>query len=78
GGYSLLRIGGEQRYAVLSKLCFYDLRGNLPVGKVVSTRLARAPAIFYRVQDNELYCMLRWSFADYGWKALLAAGGEYG
>ncbi|HPQ96018.1 MAG: hypothetical protein KDI44_08590 [Thiothrix sp.] len=77
GGYSLLRIGGGQRYAVLSKLCFYDLKGNLPVGKVVSTALAKAPAIFYRVQEDELYCLLRGSFADYGWKILLTASAEF-
>ncbi len=77
GGYSLLKIAGSQYQEMLSKLTFYDLRGNLPVGKVVSTLMTKAPAIFYRTEEDALMCMVRWSFADYAWKILLKAGEEY-
>ncbi len=77
GGYSLLKIAGSQYQEMLSKLTFYDLRGNLPVGKVVSTLMTKAPVIFYRTEEDALMCMVRWSFADYAWKILLKAGEEY-
>ena len=77
GGYSLLRISGSQYQDMLSKLTFYDLRGNMPVGKVVSTLMTKTPVIFYRTDEDSLMCMVRWSFADYAWKLLLNAAEEY-
>ncbi len=78
GAYSLLKIAGTQRYDMLAKLCLYDLRGQLPVGKVVSTVLVKSPAIFYRVDEDSLLWMVRWSFADYAWKVVVHASGEFG
>lgn len=77
GGYSLLNISGAQYQEMLSKLTFYDLRGNLPVGKVVSTLMTKAPVIFYRTEEDSLMCMVRWSFADYAGKLLVKAAEEY-
>ena len=78
GAYSLLKISGTHRYDLLAKLCIYDLEGNLPVGKVVSTQLAKSPALFYRLEDESLMWMVRWSFADYAWRAVVHAAGEFG
>ncbi len=77
GGYSLLKISGMQYQDMLSKLTFYDVRGNLPVGKVVSTLMTKTPVIFYRTENNALMCMVRWSFADYAWKLMVKAAEEY-
>ncbi|MEZ5535783.1 MAG: sarcosine oxidase subunit gamma family protein [Thiolinea sp.] len=77
GGYSLLNIAGSEYQELLSKLTFYDLRGNLPVGKVVSTLMTKAPVIFYRTAEDSLMCMVRWSFADYAWKIMVKAAEEY-
>ena len=77
GGYALLHISGSQYQEMLSKLSFYDLHGNLPTGKVVSTMLSKSPVIFYRVDQESLFCMLRWSFADYALKIILAASEEF-
>ncbi|MEZ5477574.1 MAG: sarcosine oxidase subunit gamma family protein [Thiolinea sp.] len=77
GAYSLLKLSGEHALDLLSKLTFYDVRGKLPVGKVVSTQMSKAPVIFYRLDDDALMLMLRWSFADYAWKIMHIAAEEY-
>lgn len=77
GGYSLLKISGSHYQDMMSKLTFYDLRGNMPVGKVVSTLMTKTPVIFYRTDEDALMCMVRWSFADYAWKIMVKAAEEY-
>lgn len=77
GAYSLLNISGSDYQELLSKLTFYDLRGDLPTGKVVSTLMTKAPTIFYRTDEGSLLCMVRWSFADYAWKLIMKAAEEY-
>lgn len=77
GGYSLLKVSGEQRYEVLRKLCFYDLERELPIGKVVSTLAAKAPAVFYRVEADSFMWLVRWSFATHVWRSLLKASAEF-
>lgn len=77
GGYSLLKISGSHYQDMMSKLTFYDLRGNMPVGKVVSTLMTKTPVIFYRTDEEALMCMVRWSFADYTWKIMVKAAEEY-
>lgn len=77
GAYSLLKITGTHYVDMLSKLTFYDIRHNLPVGKVVSTLMTKSPAIFYRLDSDSIYCMIRWSFADYAQKMLIKAGEEF-
>jgi len=73
GGYSLLKFSGSQYPELMAKLCLYDLKRNFPKGKVISTFLGKAPAILYRVDDDSLMCMVRWSFAAYAWQALTHA-----
>ncbi len=77
GAYSLLEISGTHYQDMLSKLTFYDIRNNLPAGKVVSTLMTKSPVIFYRLEDDSIRCMLRWSFADYALKIMGKAAEEY-
>ena len=77
GAYSLLELSGTHLRDMLSKLTFYDIRNNLPAGKVVSTLMTKSPVIFYRLNDDSLRCMLRWSFADYALKIMGKAAEEY-
>lgn len=77
GAYSLLEITGTNYEDMLSKLTFYDIRNNLPAGKVVSTLMTKSPVIFYRLEDDSIRCMLRWSFADYALKIMGKAAEEY-
>lgn len=77
GGYSLLKLSGQHYLDMLSKLTFYDVRNNLPAGKVVSTLMTKSPAIFYRLDENSVMLMVRWSFADYAWKMMCVASEEY-
>lgn len=77
GAYSLLEITGAQYEDMLSKLTFYDTRNNLPVGKVVSTLMTKSPVIFYRLADDSIRCMLRWSFGDYALKIMGKTAEEY-
>lgn len=77
GAYSLLELSGAHYPDMLSKLTFYDIRNNLPAGKAVSTLMTKSPVIFYRLSDDSLYCMLRWSFADYALKIMGKAAEEY-
>ncbi len=73
GAYALLKFSGRQYQDLLAKLCLYDLRHELLVGKVVSSLLGKTGAIFYRLDDTSLLCMVRWSFAAYAWRALVTA-----
>lgn len=77
GGYSLLKLSGEQVYAVLAKNCVYDCSRFLSDGKVVSTLLAKAGAIIYRIDADYVYLMVRWSFADYVFKVLDESSREF-
>lgn len=77
GGYSLLKLSGEQRYEVLAKNCVYDLAQNLTEGKVVSTLFSKAAAVFYQLDAQHVYLMVRWSFADYAFKVLAVSSKEF-
>ncbi len=78
GGYSCLQLAGSQVLAVLQKLCAYDL-GNtaFPSGRVLSSHLAKAPVIIHRPDPHSLQLLIRFSFADYGWRVLSVAASEY-
>ena len=77
GGYSLLKLSGEQRYAVLAKNCVYDCSKFLTEGKVVSTLFSKASAVIYRLDANHVYLMVRWSFADYAFNVLEVSSREF-
>ena len=77
GGYSLLKLSGEQRYAVLAKNCVYDCSKFLTEGKVISTLFSKASAVIYRIDPNNVYLMVRWSFADYAFQVLATSSKEF-
>jgi len=78
GGYACVQLSGSRALDVLKKLCAYDL-GNeaFPVGRVLSTHLAKAPVIIHRADSEYLQLLIRFSFADYAGRALSAAAEEY-
>ena len=87
GGFSYLELGGSALHKVLAKTCAYDCsKENLPLGKVVSTLIGKAPVIIFRHKNNEadtatgeagISLLIRFSFADYVWRLLEDAAGEY-
>ncbi len=87
GGFSYLELGGSALHKVLAKTCAYDCSTeNLPTGKVVSTLIGKAPVIIFRHKNNKadtatgeagVSLLIRFSFADYVWRLLEDAAGEY-
>ncbi len=78
GGQTLLRLAGPKARLVLMKSCPYDMHDrNFPVGKVVTTVLAKSQATVHRIGDEEWALVVRRSFADYVWRWLMDAGKEY-
>lgn len=78
GGQTLLRLSGPQARMVLMKSCPYDVHDrNFPVGKIVTTVLAKSQATIHRVGDEDWELVVRRSFADYVWRWLVDAGQEY-
>ena len=87
GGFSYLELGGSALHKVLAKTCAYDCsKENLPPGKVVSTLIGKAPVIMFRHKNNVadtatgeagISLLIRFSFADYVWRLLEDAAGEY-
>lgn len=77
GGYSLLKLSGEHVYEVLAKNCVYDCSKFLTEGKVISTLFSKASAVIYRIDANNVYLMVRWSFADYAFNVLAASSQEF-
>ena len=87
GGFSYLELGGSALHKVLAKTCAYDCsKENLPLGKVVSTLIGKAPVIIFRHKNNVadtatgelgISLLIRFSFADYVWRLLEDAAGEY-
>ncbi|WP_298610798.1 sarcosine oxidase subunit gamma [uncultured Thiothrix sp.] len=77
GGYSLLKLSGEHVYEVLAKNCVYDCSKFLSEGKVISTLFSKAAAVIYRIDANNVYLMVRWSFADYVFQALAISSREF-
>ena len=87
GGFSYLELGGSALHKVLAKTCAYDCnKENLPPGKVVSTLIGKAPVIIFRHKNDVadtatgragISLLIRFSFADYVWRLLEDAAGEY-
>ena len=87
GGFSYLELGGSALHKVLAKTCAYDCsKENLPLGKVVSTLIGKAPIIIFRHKNNvadtatgehDISLLIRFSFADYVLRLLEDAAGEY-
>jgi len=79
GGQTILNLSGVHAQDVLKKSTGYDVHErNFPVGKVVTTTLAKSQAIIMRTEENEWQLIIRRSFSDYLWNWLMIAADEYG
>lgn len=79
GGQTLVRLAGTEARSVLMKSAPYDVHDrNFPIGKVVNTVFAKSQATIRRVGQDDWELVVRRSFADYIWRWLLDASGEYG
>ena len=78
GGYSVMRLSGEDARNVLKKSTVYDVSlENFAPGKVVNTTLAKAQVTLRALPDDAFELIIRRSFADYVWLWLQRAGREY-
>jgi len=79
GGYTVLRIRGENAQDVMMKSTVYDVHPvNFPAGKVVNTVMAKAQVTITSLGSNDFELIVRRSFADYVWTWLQVASREYG
>lgn len=70
GTYSFCQLGGSHLYYVLSQGVYYDFENQLPQGKVISSLLAKAPSIFFRVEHKSIHWLCRNSFIVYAYHFL--------
>lgn len=78
GGQTLFRLSGDDAIMVLKKSCGYDVEGELPVGKSVTTHFSKVTVLLHRQDTNAYLMTVRRSFADYAWRWLEDAAQEYG
>jgi sarcosine oxidase subunit gamma len=79
GGSTVFDVSGDHVVDMLKKSIPVDLHiREFPVGKVVSTILAKSGAIICRLGDNHFELVVRRSFADYLWLWIQDASREYG
>lgn len=79
GGQTLLELHGRNAIDVLMKSTVYDVDPrHFPIGKGVTSTLAKATALIRRVDEQRWELVIRRSFADYCLRWLLDAGEEYG
>jgi sarcosine oxidase subunit gamma len=79
GGQTVLQLSGESTRAVLMKLTSYDVHDrNFPVGKVVTTVIAKTQAVIRRTGIDSWELVVRRSFCDYVWLWLRDACSEFG
>lgn len=79
GGQTQIRLAGSAAEQVLQKSLPYAISdAHFPVGKVVSTALAKTQATVRRIAAGEWELTVRRSFADYAWRWLTDASREYG
>jgi|GEM_PF-30120 len=79
GGQTLIRLAGPDAVMVLKKSCPYDLQErNFPIGKVVTTVLAKTQATLCKIAADQWELVVRRSFSDYAWRWLIDASTEYG
>lgn len=79
GGFTVMRLSGENANALLKKSTAYDVHpSNFPAGKVVNTVLAKAQVTLRCVADDEYELIVRRSFADYLWHWIQVSSVEYG
>ena len=79
GAQTVLELSGPNACDVLKKSAGYDFHPrNFPVGKGISTTLAKSTAVVRRVGEAQWELIIRRSFADYLYRWLLDASEEYG
>ncbi|TXH39652.1 MAG: sarcosine oxidase subunit gamma family protein [Burkholderiaceae bacterium] len=79
GAQTMLELSGPNALDVLKKSAGYDFHPrNFPVGKGISTTLAKSTAVVRRVGEAQWELIIRRSFADYLYRWLLDASEEYG
>ena len=78
GGQTVLTLSGPAARQVIRKSTPYDVHDrNFPVGKVVTTVFAKSQAVIRRTGEQSWELIVRRSFADYIWRWLLDACGEF-
>lgn len=77
GGQTVLKLTGPDAEMVLRKSCGYDIKGNLPIGKTITTRLAKTSVVVHSMAPQTYLLIVRRSFADYVWRWLEEAAQEY-
>jgi sarcosine oxidase subunit gamma len=79
GGLTTLMVSGEHAVDVMKKSVSMDFHLSVfPVGKVVSTVMAKSSATIRRTAEDSFELTIRRSFADYLWLWLQDASREYG
>lgn len=79
GAQTLLELSGPDARQVLMKSAGYDFHpSSFPVGKGISTTLAKSTAMIRRTGDTQWELIIRRSFADYLYRWLLDASEEFG
>ncbi|WP_305857340.1 sarcosine oxidase subunit gamma [Balneatrix alpica] len=79
GGQTVLELSGPDARKVLQKSTCYDVHPrNLPVGKTVTTTLAKTQMQLTRTAEDVYELVIRRSFADYAFLWLQDASAEYG
>lgn len=78
GGQTLLELEGDKARELLMKSTSYDVHSDaFPVGKGVTTVVAKSNLILRRPTKERWELVLRRSYADYLYRWLLDAGEEY-
>jgi sarcosine oxidase subunit gamma len=79
GGQTILHLSGTYARNVLMKSMHYDIHDrNFPVGKVVTTTLAKSQVVMRRTANNSWELIIRRTFSDYIWLWLQDASAEFG
>jgi sarcosine oxidase subunit gamma len=79
GAQTLLELSGPAARQVLMKSAGYDFHPSaFPVGKGISTTLAKSTAVIRRTGETQWELIIRRSFADYLYSWLLDASEEFG
>jgi len=79
GGYTILKLQGENANDVLKKSTGYDVHpSNFGSGKVVNTVFAKAQVTMRCIDTEQYELIVRRSFADYVWHWIQVASAEYG
>lgn len=76
--YVLMRLCGEQTLAVLAKGTPLDLHPRVfAAGTCAQTRFGHATVLLHKRADDCVDLQVRWSFAEYVWRYIVAGTREY-